>query len=139
MKATSRGSSSLSLSRAIRPIDCEASMLAGQKWIVCDESGHWAAALRVALARLPNAPKPRLYEVRTLIELSIHMDEHGGDLALIEVGNRNLAEVLQLLVRHASQRVRFVALLEDVVPQPDSAAAIVDQPGTSPVADLLWE
>ena len=99
-----------------------------QKWIVCEQSGRWAAAMRVACARLPKAhPMPRLYEVRTLRELSTLPDEHGRDLALIEVGPGNLTEVLQLLVRCRSQLSQFVALLGNPADQ------------AQPIAELLWE
>jgi len=115
-------------------------MLAAQKWIVCEESGRWTAALRMAFARLPEPGSvPRLYEVRTLGELSAHLDENGHDLALIEVGRENLTEVLQLLVRRGSQLAQFVALLEEPAPQQSPAAVIHGEPGTHPVADLLWE
>lgn len=112
----------------IQPSDREAATLAPQKWIVCEQSGRWAAAIRVARSRQSNVqPMPRLYEVRTLGELATHLDEHGQDLALIEVGTGNLTEMLQLLVRRRSQFCQFVALLENAVHQ------------SQPIADLLWE
>jgi hypothetical protein len=69
---------------------------------------------------------PRLYEVRTLGELSTSLDEDRRDLALIEVGPGDLTEVLQLLVRRRPQ-LEFVALLNH---SDDQSPAI---------ADLLWE
>jgi hypothetical protein len=99
-----------------------------QKWIVCEQSGRWAAALRVACSRQIDAqPMPRLYEVRTLGQLSTDLDEQGRDLTLIEVGPGNLTEVLQLLVRRGSRLSQFVALLNDPADQ------------SPPIADLLWE
>jgi hypothetical protein len=112
----------------IQPSDREAATLAPQKWIVCEQSGRWAAAMRVACSRQSNVqPMPRLYEVRTLGELATHLDEHGSGLTLIEVGTENLREVLQLLVRRRWQFCQFVALLENVAHQ------------SQPIADLLWE
>lgn len=40
------------------------------KWVVCEQSGRWAAALRSTFVRLPKSQsKPRLYEVRTIVDL----------------------------------------------------------------------
>jgi hypothetical protein len=112
----------------IRPSEGEAAALAPQKWIVCEQSGRWAAAMRVARSRLPNVhPMPHFYEVRTLGELATQLDENGRDLALIEVGIGNLTEVLQLPLRRRSQLSQFVALLE----------TSADQSQT--IAELLWE
>lgn len=108
-------------------------MLAAQKWVVCEVSSRWVVALRVAFARLSKTqPIPRLYEVRTLGELSMHLDEHGCDLMLVQVGHGNLSEMLQLLTRREPRISQFVALLEIAVDEPNS-------PGRQSVADLLWE
>jgi hypothetical protein len=115
-------------------------MAVAQKWVVCEESGRWVAALRIAFARLSKVqPTPRLYEVRSLAELSPHLDEHECDLTLIEVGRKNVSDVLQLLVRRGSQPGQFVALLEDAVPNRRPVAATPGEPGTQEFADLLWE
>ena len=101
-------------------------MSIAQKWLVCESSGRWAAALRATCARLPkDQPTARLYEVRTLENLSTHLDEQKCDLVLIEVGRENLTEVLQLLVRRGPRLGRFVALKEESAGQS--------------VADLLLE
>jgi hypothetical protein len=111
-----------------------------QHWIVCERSGRWTAALRIAFSRLAEAQTiPRLYEVRTLGELLTHLDEHGCDLALIEVGMENLAEVLQLLMRSGARLAQCVALLEDSHDQRRQSAAASHEPDTQPIADLLWE
>jgi hypothetical protein len=111
-------------------------VVAAQKWVVCEESGRWVAALRIAFARWSKVqPTPRLYEVRTLGELSTHLDEHGCDLMLIEVGRKNLADVLQLVLRGERPLARFVALLEDADRQRHRVVATAGEP----VADLLWE
>jgi hypothetical protein len=115
-------------------------MLAAQKWIVCEESGRWVAALRIAFARLAKThTAPRLYEVRSLGELSPHLDEHECDLTLIEVGRKNLTDVLQLLVRRGSQPGRFAALLDDTIPHRYPVIATPDKSDTQEFADLLWE
>jgi hypothetical protein len=114
--------------------------LTPQKWIVCEQSGRWTAALRTAFARLPKDQfPPRLYEVRTVGELSKHLDEQGRDLALIEVGRENLLGVAQLLVRRGTRPAHFVALLEDRIDQRHSAAATLGELGAQSVVDLLWE
>lgn len=116
-------------------------MLAAQKWVVCEESGRWTAALRMAFARLPEVRSaPRLYEVRSLGELSTYSDENRCDLTLIEVGRENLTETIQLLIRRGSRLSQFVGLLKESVPQQRHAAApIHGEPGSQPIADLLWE
>ena len=111
-----------------------------QKWAICEQSGRWAAALRIAFARLPkDQSPPRLFEVRTLGELSTHLEEHRHDLALVEVGRENLIGVVQQLMHRSRRLAQFVALLEDRIDQGHSAAAITREPGTQPVVDLLWE
>jgi hypothetical protein len=115
-------------------------MLATQKWVVCEESGRWAAAIRVAFSRWPKAhTTPRLYEARTLGELSSQSDEHGCDLALVEVDRWNLTHVLELLERRGPRAAQIVALLQDVGTQRHAAAAITGEPSMQAVADLLWE
>src|SRR4051794_37617647 len=115
-------------------------MLVAQKWVVCEQSGRWTAALRVAFSRWPNVQTaPRVYEARTLGELSAHLDEHDCDLALVEVGRHNLTDVLQLSAHRGPHAPRLVALLGDVGPQRHAATAITGDPSTQVVADLLWE
>ena len=117
-------------------------MLVAQKWVVCEDSGRWVAALRITFARLSKVqPTPRLYEVRSLGELSAHLVEHECDLTLIEVGRKNLTDVLQLLMRRGPQHGQFVALLEDedTVPHRHSVITTPGEPDSQEVADLLWE
>ena len=115
-------------------------MLPAQKWVVCEESGRWTAALRTAFARSPGARfAPRLYEVRTFEELSTHLDENRCDLTLVEVSRENLTEVVQLLMRRGTRLAEFVALLKGVAPLRQAAAPIHGEPVTQPIADLLWE
>ena len=123
----------------IQPSDGEAVMPVPQKWVVCEQSGRWSAALRVAAARwLKGGPTLRLHEVRTLGELSSHLEEHGSDLALVEVGRENLTDVVQLLMRRGPRLSQFVALLDEASPSRQAAAGI-SEPDTQPLADWLWE
>jgi hypothetical protein len=115
-------------------------MVVAQKWVVCEDSGRWAAALRIAFARPSKVqPTPRLYEVRSLGELSVRLDEHESDLTLIEVGRKNLTDVLQLLMRRGPQLGQFVALFEDTVPHRHSVITTPGEPDSQEIADLLWE
>jgi hypothetical protein len=108
-----------------------------QKWVVCEKSGRWTAGLRTVFASLPeNQAPPRLYEVRTLGELSVRLDEHPFALALIEVGQENLTEVLQFFLRRGRSSAQFVALLD---PERNSTATPGREPSIQPIADLLWE
>jgi len=115
-------------------------MLTAQKWVVCEQSGGWTAALRATFARLSKRrPPPRLYEVRTLRELSDHLNDQGCDLALIEVGRRNLTAVLQMLMHSGSPCRQFVALLEQEADPPHPSLGVSDESNTQLLADLLWE
>lgn len=60
-------------------------------------------------------------------------------MALIEVGHKNLTEVLQLLVRRGPRLTQFVALLQDAPDQASLPTAMTDESARQPVADLLWE
>lgn len=115
-------------------------------WIICELSGRWAAALRVALSRLPGAGfAPRLYEVRSLTEFAALLDNHRNSLGLIEVQKANLSEVLQLLAdKHSRQTGQFVALLDYPLSPPYSAPAtshdsrtVIDVLREAGVADVL--
>ncbi|HEX5471639.1 MAG TPA: hypothetical protein VFW73_07115 [Lacipirellulaceae bacterium] len=118
----------------------DARMLANCKWIVCEQSGRWTAALRIAFARTSLANlAPPLYEVRSLAELTARLDEHRDSLGLIEVRQANFAEVLELLVQSVTGRPSwFVALLDDSLWQGDvtDSARIGHK---QEVADMLWE
>jgi hypothetical protein len=103
---------------------------AAQKWVVCEASGRWAAALRVLFAGSQDGRvAPYLNETRTLGELSQHCADSTCDLSLIEVGRANLTDVLRLLLRRGRRPDLFVALLDE----PEDAAA------RRLLADLLWE
>jgi hypothetical protein len=68
-------------------------------WVVCEGGTRWAAALRVAAARLATAtwPTPRLCEARSLAELSECFDNQPHSYGLVEVHPANLGSVLAWL------------------------------------------
>ena len=93
-------------------------MPASNPWIVCETSGRWAAAMRLALARKATyndyAVLPRrIQEVRSLAELGSAMSESHAALGLVEVRLDNLADVLELLSRGWKRNARLAALLDD--------------------------
>src|SRR4051794_30020255 len=115
-------------------------MAVAQKWLVCEQSGRWAAALRSTFLRLWNGQStPRLYEVRTIVDLLTHLGESRPNLVLIEVGRENLTEVLQLLVRRGPRHFRFAALLQDAQKEASLPTAKMDESVGHSLADLLWE
>lgn len=98
-----------------------------QSWLICEESGRWAAALRIAFDRSEHIPlPPRLTESRNLAELSNPPSERQADLVLLEVGTTNAAQVLEFAARLGVEGTPFAALLKDAL-QSDR------------LTDLLWE
>jgi hypothetical protein len=92
------------------------SMLKLQTWIVCESSGRWSAAFRIAFAGLRNNRIAlRLSEVRSLSDLKGRVDERPYDLILVEVGESNLAEVLETLNNLPMLSGQFVALVDDTI------------------------
>jgi hypothetical protein len=111
----------------MRQSDSELAMPKSTKWIVCEESGRWTAAIRTAFVRLQAQTRsPRLYEVRSLAEASAYLDESTHSLILVEVIATNLVGSLVLLRRCEAHLVPFVALLGETSRRPH-------------LADLLWE
>ena len=98
-----------------------------QSWLICEESGRWAAALRIAFDRSEHiTSRPRLTEVRNLAELSNHPGERQADLVLVEVGTTSAAQTLEFAARLGARGTPFAALLKDALER-------------SRLADLLWE
>jgi hypothetical protein len=98
-----------------------------QSWFVCEESGRWTAALRVAFNRSTQVlPWPRLVEVRNLTELANQSNDRRADLVLIEVSVANVAQGLEFARRCKPLDTPFVALLSD----PSLWVSLTD---------LLWE
>lgn len=109
-------------------------------WIVCENSGRWAAALRVALARHPTSAKitPKIREVRSLAELNTTVGGQPSRLGLVEIRPENLAAALEFLAKAWRRNIRFVALLDDVFRHQPSAA-ISPRSDRQLVANALWE
>ncbi len=130
-------------------------------WFVCERTGRWAAALRVAIARHHSSdrswiPLARIKEVRTLTQLmgslllsrklpvgdlseaddvlnsraesasetpptprrpgfllSNSLPKDHPAIVLVEVGEENLADVLEFFSTQRDQNLRFVALMDD--------------------------
>jgi hypothetical protein len=105
-------------------------------WIIYERMGGWAAALRVAAARSAptSRPMPRIYEVRSLDELSQRLANRSGSLALLEVHSLNLGKVLPWLAHNSRQFpcAHFFALLDRslrVETSPETTCSAGDTPG----------
>jgi hypothetical protein len=115
-------------------------MLKLQTWILCESSSRWATALRTAFARWRSDQiAPRLFEVRDLPDFKGYVNDQPYDLALVEVGKSNLADVLGVLAGHSSPECRFVALIDNTLygVQVDDVAS--RDFGPQRIADVLWE
>jgi hypothetical protein len=136
----SRGKSSRNLSNKNPPNEGRDAMSATQNWIVCEQTGRWAAALRVAFARSSRARSaPRLYELRSLVDLAAPMQEHLDSVWLVEVRQANLAEVLELLAHGASVRPCWcAALLDDSLWQEDQVVS-ASSGRKQEIIDVFWE
>jgi len=111
-------------------------------WIVCEHSGRWAAALRVTFSRqtTPSAIAPKLYEVRSLVELAARLEERPTSIGLLEVRSGNVGEVLEWLLnaKRTFPRACFAALLDSSLTrrQPIAPTLADDR---QLVIDALWE
>lgn len=84
-----------------------------QMWVVCEQTGRWAAALRVELSRqAADYAKPRLLETRGFAELEAAVREHTPSLVLVEVCPGTAVTALGLLAKFATSYTRCIALLE---------------------------
>jgi hypothetical protein len=85
-------------------------------WIICERTGCWAAALRVGAARQAATfgREPRIYEVRSLDELSERLENRPLSLTFLEVRLSNFGKLLSWLADHSRRfpRERFVALVD---------------------------
>jgi hypothetical protein len=106
-------------------------------WIVCETSGRWTAALRVALARQGGAiGRSRTQEVRSLAELEVEADKATSPRVLVEVRPDNFGATLNWLFQCWQRNTRAVALLgADLAPGlateallEAGALAVVDSP-----------
>ena len=74
------------------------------EWTICERSGRWAAAVRLASlrAKWPAAAMPRVFEVRQLVELEMRLDTQSSELVLVEVNRANFADMLPWLASRES-------------------------------------
>jgi hypothetical protein len=86
------------------------------RWIVCERTSHWAAALRTALIRASGSQPPSVLiaEVRNIVQLGGELRRCRCDLALVEVTSKNFETVLAWLAAfaHRGSQLRVVALLD---------------------------
>lgn len=113
-----------------------------QSWIVCETTGRWAAALRVALKRFQAARTgtvtPRTREARGLAELEASIGTTGATVGFVEVRSDNLAAILELFAKSARRNLHFVALLGDELGRPPEIGNARPTSRQS-VADVLTE
>jgi hypothetical protein len=102
------------------------------RWLICERTGRWAAALRIALEQRPfgdrHAPVT-LDEVRTLHDCASKLRETTRSLGFVEVKPRNLIHALAWLaeVSILHRRCAFVALLDYQFPTADIANSAATQ------------
>lgn len=103
-------------------------------WVVCDRTGRWAAALRVAIARdgayrTDESNSHRIKEIQGLAELNESLDELGAlrcasrlngrsllmrsPVVLVEVGEESLADVLEFFSARHGDNLKFVAMMDE--------------------------
>jgi hypothetical protein len=86
-------------------------------WIICETTGRWAAALRIAIAhpkKHANAKMPRrICEVRSLKHFQSAIGEEPFALGLVEARLENLADIFELLSSERRPPTPIAALLHD--------------------------
>jgi hypothetical protein len=92
-------------------------------WIVCETTGRWAAALRVALERQAATSQyagtqDQIHELRSLDEFHARATEFPNAIALIETTPDNLPTVLHLAANPDSARIPLIALLSKDLASP---------------------
>jgi hypothetical protein len=111
-------------------------------WIVCESSGHWAAALRTELARREPSGTASTYlqELRSISELKERLGGWPHSVVLLEVSRKNFTHVLDWLAdaRIEFPRARFAALLDSqsFLQQKRDGALAGDR---QLVMETLWE
>jgi len=104
-------------------------------WIVCESTGRWTAALRLALARRRGAALGgRIKEVRSLAELSGAANELPSALILIEVQPESFGAPLNWFAQGWQRGARGVALF-DAQPLAEQACAALLEAGALAVID----
>src|SRR6185312_12793958 len=83
--------------------------------LICEQSGRWAAALRLSLERATTTGRQlpaRIQEVRRIAELVAAIDENPYALPFVEVQPENLGAILLLLTQLNDQSTPVVALVD---------------------------
>ena len=113
------------------------------EWIVCERTSRWAAGVRTTASRHATTGQSttRVVEVRTLGELAARLGEQPTSLALIEVHEGNLANVLAWLTdaQGTYPHARFVALLDHPLADHDEAWPVVHPDKRHDVVGALLE
>jgi hypothetical protein len=78
---------------------------------------------------------PRMREVRSLAELKSQLNEHASPFSLIEIGQSNLAGVLELLAGREPAISRFAALLSRTSDQIRPIAEVAGEAGAIDVIE----
>jgi hypothetical protein len=85
-------------------------------WIVCESSGRWAAALRLELAHREqlSTTNTSVLELRSISELNEQLGSWPLSIGLLEVSQKNFAQVLDWLAKAwvVFPRARFAALID---------------------------
>lgn len=113
--------------------------MSGVEWIVCEQTGRWAAALRMAINRSGIRPTT-VHEVRSLAELAARLVDCPAGLALMEVLPSDLGETLAWLpeARIAYPQARFAGLLDTATANHETktiVAAVLRAAGAFEVID----
>jgi hypothetical protein len=113
-------------------------MSRSRNWIFCESTGRWAAAMRTALERRQfgvtgKLKMPRIQEVRSQADLEAAIGANRETLGFVEVSDKNLAAVLDMLARYMRRNSRLVGLLE-VTSERQAAAEALTEAGALCVA-----
>ena len=113
------------------------------EWIVCERTSRWASGIRTTVARHATNRQftTRVFEVRTLGELAARLGEKPTSLALVEVHEGNLANVLAWLTEAQGiyPHARFIALLDNLLPAHDESWPVTQAGKRHDVVSALLE
>jgi hypothetical protein len=115
----------------------------GSWWLVCETTGRWAAALRLAITRKVHEVSPKLSprhvrEFRVLAELEAVLQQGSFSHAFVEVRRENLGAVLDLLSSQRHKDMPLVALLDESVGH-DLNSNSSTAGNQAPIIDALFE
>jgi hypothetical protein len=113
------------------------------EWIVCERTSRWAAGIRTTVARHATNGQftTRVFEVRKLSELAARLGEKPASLALVEVHEGNLANVLAWLTeaQHTYPHARSIALFDNLPPAHDDSWPVAHAGKRDDVVSALLE